>query len=230
MNDSENFLTRWSRRKRKNEKLEEELDQKHKDESNIDVHAPVENGEQDTASTKKAEAKETEKENKFVFDLKNLPPIESIIAGTDIRPFLAPGVPAELTRAALRRAWIVDPAIRDFVGLSENAWDFTKPDAISGFGPLQMTDDLKRIVMEMFEHVVPASDEASTDKEMKAPLAAESAKIATPEKINIQQAGNFIASADISQENIALQQDRSAQKIPDRNIRRGHGSALPKLV
>jgi hypothetical protein len=29
-----------------------------------------------------------------------------------------------------------DPAIRDFVGLSENGWDFTKPDGIPGFGPL----------------------------------------------------------------------------------------------
>jgi hypothetical protein len=53
-----------------------------------------------------------------------LPPIESIGAESDIRCFLAPGVPVELTRAALRRAWVVDPRIRDFVGLSENSSDF----------------------------------------------------------------------------------------------------------
>ena len=29
-----------------------------------------------------------------------------------------------------------DPAIRDFVGLSENSWDFTDPNAMGGFGPL----------------------------------------------------------------------------------------------
>jgi hypothetical protein len=29
-----------------------------------------------------------------------------------------------------------DPAIKDFVGLSENGWDFTKPEGIPGFGPL----------------------------------------------------------------------------------------------
>src|SRR5215472_5015576 len=50
------------------------------------------------------------------FDLARLPTIESIDASTDIRAFLAPGVPAELTRAALRRAWLSDPVIRDFVG------------------------------------------------------------------------------------------------------------------
>ena len=33
-------------------------------------------------------------------------------APSDIRAYLAPGVPAELTRAALRRAWLADPTIR----------------------------------------------------------------------------------------------------------------------
>ena len=56
-------------------------------------------------------------------DAANLPPIDSIGAGSDILPVLASGVPADLTRAALRRAWSTDPAIRDFVGLSENSWD-----------------------------------------------------------------------------------------------------------
>ena len=51
----------------------------------------------------------------------------SITAGTDIRDFLKPGVPMSLTRAALRRAWPADPAIRDFIGLAENQWDFTEP-------------------------------------------------------------------------------------------------------
>jgi len=66
----------------------------------------------------------------------NLPPIGSIGAGSDIRPFLAPSVPAHLTRAALRRAWSTDPAIRDFIGLSENSWDFNVQDGVPGFGSL----------------------------------------------------------------------------------------------
>ena len=66
------------------------------------------------------------------FDLTSLPSLESITAATDIRAFLAPGVPPELTRAALRRAWSADPAIRDFVGLPENDWDFTDPNGSAG--------------------------------------------------------------------------------------------------
>ncbi|NWG25352.1 MAG: DUF3306 domain-containing protein, partial [Pseudorhodoplanes sp.] len=84
------------------------------------------------------------------FDLSKLPSLESITANTDIRVFLQPGVPAALTRAALRRAWSADPAIRDFIGLSENSWDFTAPDSVHGFGPLLPTDDVKRMVAEIF--------------------------------------------------------------------------------
>jgi hypothetical protein len=66
----------------------------------------------------------------------SLPSIESIAADTDIIAFLRAGVPAELTRAALRMAWTSDPAIRDFIGIAENQWDFNDPNAIPGFGPL----------------------------------------------------------------------------------------------
>jgi hypothetical protein len=80
----------------------------------------------------------------------NLVPIESIGAGSDIRPFLAPGVPADLTRAALRRAWSADPAIRDFIGLSENSWDFNGPDGVPGFDPLT-TDGPGRLLARKTE-------------------------------------------------------------------------------
>lgn len=68
-----------------------------------------------------------------VFDVANMPPIESIGAETDIRPFMALGVPEDLTRAALRRAWSADPVIRDFIGLSENSGDFNAPDGVPQF-------------------------------------------------------------------------------------------------
>jgi Protein of unknown function (DUF3306) len=70
------------------------------------------------------------------FDPASLPSIDTIAADTNIVAFLQSGVPAELTRAALRRAWTSDPAIRDFVGIAENQWDFNEPNAIPGFGSL----------------------------------------------------------------------------------------------
>jgi hypothetical protein len=76
------------------------------------------------------------------FDPASLPPIESIVADSDIRQFLQAQVPEELTRAALRSAWTADPAIRDFVGIAENQWDFNDHAAMSGFGPLEATNYL----------------------------------------------------------------------------------------
>jgi hypothetical protein len=74
------------------------------------------------------------------FDLASLPPIESIVAGSDIKPFLRSGVPADLTRAALRSAWAADPVSREFIGIAENQWDFNDPAGIPGFGPLGAQD------------------------------------------------------------------------------------------
>ena len=34
------------------------------------------------------------------------------------------------------RSIVQDPAIKNYVGPSENAWDYTNPDSIPGFGPL----------------------------------------------------------------------------------------------
>ena len=87
---------------------------------------------------------------KTEFDLASLPSLESITAATDIRAFLAPGVPKELARAALRRAWSADSAIRDFVGLAENAWDFNNPTAMPGFGALPPGYDIKKVLAQLF--------------------------------------------------------------------------------
>ena len=116
----EQFLARWSRRK-------QEAKAGHAEpaaEEATEAHAP--------APSDRAAAEPVLPET----DLSNLPPIESIDAATDITAFLRKGIPQELSRAALRRAWSADPAIRDFVGLAENAWDFNDPNAMAGFGPL----------------------------------------------------------------------------------------------
>lgn len=123
----EEFLARWSRRKR---------------ESQADI-APA--GPAIPAETQPAplssETKDTAKSGESEFDLSSLPSIDEINAATDITAFLRKGIPQELSRAALRRAWSADPAIRDFVGLAENAWDFNDPTAMPGFGPLDCTSE-----------------------------------------------------------------------------------------
>jgi hypothetical protein len=80
--------------------------------------------------------------------LASLPSIDAIAADTDVLRFLQSGVPAELTRAALRRAWTSDPAIRDFVGIAENQWDFNDPNAIPGFCPLPVTENVPAVLTQ----------------------------------------------------------------------------------
>src|SRR5215467_635876 len=142
---SEDFLLRWSRRKRgaveKGEAAETGA-----------PAAPSDRGDEaESPATTPGAA--PAKADEPLFDLKDLPPIESITAATDIRPFLRPGVPADLARAALRRAWTADPAIRDFVGLAEYAWDYHTPGSMAGFGPLEMTDELRAAVARILGDV-----------------------------------------------------------------------------
>jgi len=104
-----------------------------------------------------------------------LPPIETIDRGTDIRPFLAAGVPDAMARAALRRAWSADPAIRDFVGLSENFWDAQSGGGIPGFGSLTV-DEARRLLERLT-----GTPEAAGEKEQSPSTVSEKTKNATQE-------------------------------------------------
>jgi TorA maturation chaperone TorD len=119
MSDAENFLSRWSRLKHESEVTSPDKEVTSPD-TNVGSPAP----------------------SSQAFDLASLPPIDSIVADSDIRQYLHADVPPELTRAALRSAWAADPAIRDFLGIAESQWDFNDPAAIPGFGPLQAADHL----------------------------------------------------------------------------------------
>ncbi len=68
-------------------------------------------------------------------ELAALPPVDSLTAGSDIRAFLRPGVPAALKNAALRRMWLVTPAIRDHKDVAvDYAWDWNTPGGVPGDG------------------------------------------------------------------------------------------------
>ena len=133
MSDEE-FLKRWSRRKQEAKAAEA---------------PPAVAGGSCAAAKRRQRAGHCA--SSIELDLSKLPPIDSITAATDITEFLRQGIPAELSRAALRRAWAADPTIRDFVGLAENAWDFTDPDAMPGFGALHGTPEQ---ISAMVERVI----------------------------------------------------------------------------
>jgi hypothetical protein len=131
----ENFVLRWARLKRRSERRPESI-------SNEPPAGAV-------AATGTAAMSGHRPGDEIVeepFDPACLPSIETITVNTDIRGFLQSKVPVELTRAALRQAWASDPAIRDFIGIAENQWDFNDPDAMPGFGPMHAGDDLPALL------------------------------------------------------------------------------------
>jgi Protein of unknown function (DUF3306) len=143
MTEPEGFLSRWSRLKR-----DADADAPEK----AGVNDEREQSAEDEKSSSVVAGANTDKMASVLpsIDLSKLPPIESITATTDIRAFLAPGVPLELSRAALRRAWVADPNIRTFIGIAENQWDFTAPESIPGFGSLTAVDDVRKLLADVF--------------------------------------------------------------------------------
>jgi len=164
MSEPENFLERWSKRKIA-ERDRPSGDQTTTDKGTADDDcAGDDNQVSGTAPpTRDPPAPLSSGET---CDLTQLPSIDSIGASTDVTAFLRPGVPPELTRAALRRAWSSDPAIRDFVGLVENGWDFNDPSAMPGFGPIS-PQEVARLVTQLIGASADApSREPSTQNEV----------------------------------------------------------------
>src|SRR5262249_20127253 len=131
--------------------------------------------------------------------------------------------------------------IRDFVGLSENAWDFNAPDAIPGFGSLEMTDELRRQIVQMFGRAVPTTEPVGADEpEGQAPVetTGESGPTTTE---GLSDSNNKIpqdepANSDAASYNLShigqvydATQHNSAKSIDDQlPVKRSHGRALPK--
>jgi len=152
--EDEAFLARWSKRKAQA--------RARPDSGELPSETP-----QESAGPQPAGAQENEADE-IAFE--DLPPIDSIDASTDLTPWLRKKIPEAWKQAALSRVWATDPAISQFIGISENAWDWNVPDGVPGFGPLRATDDVvqllaqamgqtpRRVIAELEEAVAGISD------------------------------------------------------------------------
>jgi hypothetical protein len=212
MSDPENFLTRWSRRKR---------DIEQSDAEGAEETPPAEAEDESTASDNPGQTilpTETAVGEAEAFDPASLPPLESITAETDIRAYFVRGVPAELARAALRRVWASDPAIRDFVGLSENAWDFNAPETIPGFGPITASDDVAGMMRRLMGEGPAAEPAGVSPPQVASPQAPE-----IPETLPDQQ----VALAGRAPESESTSEQLSWRQADERNESGGPNSEMP---
>jgi len=231
MSQSDDFLSRWSRRKQ--QAAREAARIKEDDKTASATHEKVaEEAPALRPATTELPASEP------VFDLSKLPSLDSIGPNTDLSAFMRPGVPASLSRAALRRGWSADPGIRDFIGLSENSWDFTKPETIAGFGQLLPIDDVKKMLARVLSDEKP---EAPVDDDVQQTAlqqldAAPDTSDSTSQLIDgdqISEAPSVVHREleDIgvrrTKNDLAARQDEPSDAGHEMMSKRRHGGALP---
>ncbi|HEV7266331.1 MAG TPA: DUF3306 domain-containing protein [Falsiroseomonas sp.] len=204
--DTDGFLSRWSRRKRG--AVEQE----------VQPPTPVEGippaGTDPLAEASPLAEGEVSRPacpipNLPAIDLASLPPIEELTAESDFSLFLRPGVPPLLRSAALRRMWSLDPAIRDFIGSVEYQWDFNAPGGL----PLGFSDTLLGDVKKLLAQAIGQRDESTEDPSGPVPEASEP----TLPDLPMPEPPPVLAVAD----------PPSVQEFPPPPPRRRHGGALP---
>lgn len=133
----------------------------------------------------------------------DLPDLDTLDAASDYTAFLQAGVSAEVQRLALQRAWASSPAIAEFRGMAEYAWDFNAPE----YGRLWALDDVAKLVRAVVDRVA---------EEPEAPAPPVAAQEAPVQDALAEPAPDELAGppAELEAE-------------PAKPLPRRHGSALP---
>jgi hypothetical protein len=151
--DGKSFLSRWSQRK-------QEAKQPDHDGPAPDADAPP----------APVAASEAEPE----FDLSSLPKLGDLTPTTDITAFLRKGVPESLRNAALRKAWALDPAIRNYVNPAlDYAYDWNTPGGVPGSSEIGAGVDVARLVSQIMGGGESVAEPQSSAAEPRSALAAD---------------------------------------------------------
>lgn len=148
----------------------------------------------------------------------DLPSIDDLEIDSDISAFLQKGVPEHLQRLALRKMWTLDPAIRDFIEVAENQYDFNAG-AVPGFGELAPGVDMQRLLAQAIgaEPAKPSQSETDAVRQAAADHPAASMHQPSPQTP---------ATADVAMQQ-ATELPESCAEEPAPPRRRRHGGALP---
>jgi Protein of unknown function (DUF3306) len=156
---SESFLSRWSRRK--DEARRNALEPSPEVDEAAAVTPDGVSRDTDDRAIRTTEPALTPEE------VAALPKIDELTADTDITAFLRRGVPEALKNAALRKSWMLDPAIRDFVGHARDYdYDWNTPGGAPGCGALDPSDDVAAMVRRVFGE--PSAKPSGKSEEMVA--------------------------------------------------------------
>ncbi|WP_431303834.1 DUF3306 domain-containing protein [Sediminicoccus sp. BL-A-41-H5] len=219
------FLSRWSRRKRGEELPEPEP-------------APVVEAKPEPAPEPVCEPVAEAPPPEPEFDISTLPPIESLDASSDFTVFLKPGVPQALRTAALRKAWLADPLIRDYMSPLDYAWDFNSPGGLPhGFSNVlaETGEALRKLVNQAIGEMEPEEEKPPEEAALaEAGLPASDDDPAPPDESHLVEAP---PAPDDSQDMSLPSPIRLSEALlpapvpvleePPPPPRRRHGGALP---
>lgn len=190
---SEKFLSRWSRRKL--------------DESEKSAEIPV------RAVPAAVETGSDEPDLMTPEEIAALPAVETINSAEDLMIFLRKGIPVALRMAALRKLWVLDPEIRDFVGDARDyAWDWNVPGGVPVSGPLEPGTDVNSMVRKIFGEDEPETASENVTAEMKPVQPVEEIQRRTPLP---------------SEQPAVAENGERGTMISDETIPQRHGGALP---
>jgi Protein of unknown function (DUF3306) len=220
---SEDFLSRWSRRKRATRRTPEEK--------------PPPAPPPDEAAEPAADPAPPGEPSLCEEEIAALPPVEDLTAESDFGAFLRKGVPERLRNAALRRMWALDPAIRDHVGDARDyAWDWNVPGGVPGGGPLLPCDRVEDTLQRLF-----GDDDGRTPAPEGAPNERAGAGVAGREEVLPEGDARPVAThggpespsetqahdGSLQEQNAGRMEEKSDETgSPDRPPRR-HGGAKP---
>jgi len=198
----DSFLERWSRRK-----LAEGREPERESEA---VQPAEEPAPVDEPDEKELDEEELDQEELDQEELAKLPSLDSFTLKTDLAPFLRRGVPQALKNAAMRKMWMLDPAVRDHKDFAvDYAWDWNTPGGVPGNSGTISQDSLTRMMDALKPKARPEATVAGVPDE------AEAAESPAPEAQ---------PDAEVPQETV----ENDAPQPHDRAPRpRRHGGAAP---
>lgn len=218
------FLGRWSKRKaHARERPESATSEPREPSAEMEAGEPA------------AELNKELKKDAEVFDLSNLPSLDEITGQTSLSDFMRKEVPAALRNAALKKAWALDPVIRDYVNPAmEYAYDWNAPGGVPGNGPIDTA-------IETLREMVAAAQSAPTGHTLgereSTDVALEDAEIGSPTD---EQEPSAVRLSDVRESGEAVEKTYVSENVPEvaaparivsveeaQKPRRRHGGAAP---
>ncbi|MGL4635179.1 MAG: DUF3306 domain-containing protein [Beijerinckiaceae bacterium] len=204
--DDSGFLGRWAKRKQEVQKEKTALPPA--------VEAPAENLPAETDESLP------------------LPSLDDIMPGGDVSAFFQKHVPEALRAAALRKVWMTDPDIKDFIEMADYQLDYANPDSIPGWSSKLEGVDLKGMVDRIFnsparvETEIPVlkAEMDGSDSEQSNPIDDPVHTHSTLDE-NTEPALELQDSTDVIQNGAV--QNKQDESVVYETARKRHGGALP---